>query len=119
MTQFLYDDDALVDEYDGSGTLLRRYVHGPGVDEPLLWYEGAGLSARRGLAADHQGSIVAVADASGSMIAVNAYDPYGIPGSTNQGRFQYTGQILIPEIEFYHYRARIYSPPWAGSSTFQ
>ena len=110
VTQFLYDGDALVAEYDGSGNLLRRYVHGPGVDEPLLWYEGAGLSARRGLAADHQGSIVAVADASGSMIAVNAYDPYGIPGSTNQGRFQYTGQILIPEIEFYHYKARIYSP---------
>jgi hypothetical protein len=21
--------------------VLRRYVHGPGADEPLVWYEGA------------------------------------------------------------------------------
>lgn len=29
-TRLLYDGDALVAEYDGSGTLLKRYVHGPG-----------------------------------------------------------------------------------------
>lgn len=35
-TQFLYDGDNLVAEYDGtSGNLLRRYVHGLGTDEPL------------------------------------------------------------------------------------
>jgi hypothetical protein len=28
-TRFLYDGDELVGEYDGAGTLLRRYVHGP------------------------------------------------------------------------------------------
>ena len=33
-TDYLYDGDALSAEYNGS-TLLRRYVHGPGVDEPL------------------------------------------------------------------------------------
>jgi hypothetical protein len=43
-TRFLYDGDALVAEYSSSGTLLRRYIHGPGVDEPLIWYEGAGLT---------------------------------------------------------------------------
>lgn len=45
-TQFLYDGDQLVAEYDGSGALLRRYVHGLGADDPLLWYEGAGLADR-------------------------------------------------------------------------
>lgn len=35
---------------------------------------------------------------------------YGIPGSANQGRFQYTGQAWIPELGMYHYKARIYSP---------
>ncbi|WP_158703076.1 RHS repeat domain-containing protein [Allosphingosinicella vermicomposti] len=112
VTQFLYDGDALVAEYDGSGNVLRRYVHGAGVDEPLIWYEGAAASPStlRYLHADHQGSIVAVSGYNGTPIATNAYDPYGIPGSTNQGRFQYTGQIMIPEIGFYHYKARIYSP---------
>ena len=113
-TQFLYDGDALVAEYDGSGNLLRRYVHGPGVDEPLIWYEGAGLSDRRTLHADHQGSIVAVANTAGTVLGINRYDAWGAeplaPLAQNMGRFRYTGQIIIPEIGAYHYKARIYSP---------
>jgi RHS repeat-associated protein len=109
-TQFLYDGDELVAEYDGSGTLLRRYVHGAAADDPILWYEGAGLAGRRSLFADHQGSIVAVTDAVGGKLAVNAYDEYGIPRAGNVGRFQYTGQAWIPELGLYYYKARIYSP---------
>jgi RHS repeat-associated protein len=109
-TQFLYDGDQLTAEYDGSGTLLRRYVHGTGEDDPLLWYEGANLSDRRSLQIDHQGSIVSVAGAGGAMLALNAYDEYGIPAGGNMGRFQYTGQAWIPELGMYHYKARIYSP---------
>jgi hypothetical protein len=68
-TRFLYDGDALVAEYDGSNNLLRRYVHGPGVDEPLVWYEGAGVGTanRRWFLANHQGSIIAVADSGGHL----------------------------------------------------
>ncbi len=108
-TDFLYDGDALVAEYDGSGNLLRRYVHGPGVDEPLLWYEGSSLSTRRHLRSDHLGSVVAVTDASGNSFAINTYDEYGKRGTGNDGRFQYTGQIFIPELGLYHYKARVYS----------
>lgn len=42
-----YDGDRLIAEYDGSGALKRRYVHGAGVDEPLLWYEGDVVSAAK------------------------------------------------------------------------
>jgi hypothetical protein len=103
-TQFLHDGDALVAEYDYGGTLTRRYVHGSGVDEPLIWYEGAGVAHAnlRPLYADALGSIVAVSDFAGNSIAVNAYDEYGIPAATNQGRFQYTGQIWLPELGLYH-----------------
>ena len=57
ITRFVYDGDRLVAEYNGAGSLLRRYVHGPGVDEPVVWYEGAGVGAgsRRYLHTDHQG----------------------------------------------------------------
>ena len=48
-TRFLYDGAELIAEYDGSGALARRYVHGPGSDEPLVWYEGSGTSDSRGL----------------------------------------------------------------------
>jgi hypothetical protein len=109
-TRFLYDGDELVAEYNGAGTLLRRYAHGLGNDDPVLWYEGANLGTRRGLFRDHQGSIVAVADGSGTSVATNAYDAWGIPNSANQGRFGYTGQIWLPEIGMWYYKARIYSP---------
>ena len=109
---YLYDGDALVAEYNPSGTLLRRYVHGSGVDEPLLWYEGATVSweNRRQLIADVQGSIVAVTDWIGAPLYINRYDEYGIPALTNAGRFGYTGQIWLPALGMYHYKARIYSP---------
>lgn len=109
-TQFLYDGDRLVAEYNGSGTLLRRYVHGAGVDEPLLWYEGADLATRRGLLADHQGSIIAVTTPTGGAHAINGYDAWGIPNPDNDGRFQYTGQAWLPELGLNHYKARIYAP---------
>jgi RHS repeat-associated protein len=115
-TRFLYDGDALVAELSSSGVLLRRYVHGPGVDEPIVWYEGSsvGSSNRRFLHADHQGSIIAVSDTSGNLIQADTYDEYGIPGAANSTlasqRFAYTGQIWIPELGLYHYKARAYSP---------
>jgi|GEM_PF-5388451 len=100
----------LIEEYDGTGTRLRVYAHGPGTDEPVVLYEFTGGAVRRFLHADHQGSIVTVADDYGSALAVNAYDPWGIPNATNLGRFQYTGQAWIPELGMYYYKARFYSP---------
>lgn len=52
----------------------------------------------RYLFADERGSIVAVTNSAGARIAINSYDQYGIPGSGNLGRFQYTGQIWLPEL---------------------
>lgn len=106
-TQFLYGGNALLAEYDGAGTLLRRYVHGPGIDEPLVWYEGAGLTDRRYLIADRQGSIVAVNGATSSR---QLYGPYGEPDTWAGSRFRYTGQIALPEVSLYHYKARAYDP---------
>jgi RHS repeat-associated protein len=102
--------------------LLRR--HGPGTDEPLLTYEGAGLTDKRYLHADERGSIIAVSNASGQVTQINAYDDYGIPqgknaagalyplgtATSNFGRFGYTGQAWLPEIGMSYYKNRVYSP---------
>jgi RHS repeat-associated protein len=109
-TRFLYDGDKLITEYDGAGNPLRSYVHGPGADEPLVWYEAAAGWTRRYLHADHQGSIIAIADDAGNPIAINAYDSWGIPNDANQGRFGYTGQAWLSELGLWYYKARIYSP---------
>jgi hypothetical protein len=39
-TRLLYDNATLIAEYDSGNSLLRRYVHGPGVDEPLVCGNG-------------------------------------------------------------------------------
>lgn len=112
ITQFLYDGDALIAEYDTAGTLLRRYVHGSRVDSPLIWYEGSGtnLADERFFHADHQGSIVAVSNSSGDVHAINTYSPFGVPSNNAFGRFAYTGQIDLPGLDLYYYKARIYDP---------
>ena len=81
ITRFLYDGDALVAEYNGAGTLIHRYMHGPGTDEPILWDMGQAMncSGTRFLHTNHQGSIIAVADCHGNRTNINAYDEYGIP----------------------------------------
>lgn len=113
VTRFLYDGDALIAEYTSSGQILRRYLHGPGTDEPILWDEGGAMNCTGTyfLHSNHQGSIIATANCAGAATgAPNSYDQWGVPGAGNVGRFQYTGQAWIPEIGMYHYKARIYSP---------
>jgi len=109
-TRFVYSASALVAEKSTSGAILRRYVPGPGVDEPVVWYEGAGTADRRWLQADERGSVIALSNASGTSIGINRYDEYGIPQAGNLGRFQYTGQTWIADIGMYNYKARMYSP---------
>lgn len=109
-SRFLYDGANVIGEYDGSNNLQRRYVPGLGTDEPLVWYEGSGLSTRRWLLTDERGSITGVTDAAGALVNINRYDAYGVPASGNIGRYQYTGQIWLGEVGVYHYKARVYSP---------
>lgn len=109
-TRFAWDGNDLAIELDPGGNVLRRYVHGPGMDEPLVWYEGSGTGDRRWLHADERGSVLAVSDSSGSAIATYSFDEYGVPGGGSAGRFGYTGQLWLPELGAYYYKARIYNP---------
>jgi len=111
-TRFLYDGDRLILEYDASGVVQRRYVHGSGVDDPMVWYEGATVSSatRRYLHADHQGSIIATTNAAGTTLNTGAYDAYGVTNAPSTWRFQYTGQTAIQQVGLYYYKARFYNP---------
>jgi RHS repeat-associated protein len=109
-TRFAYDGLNLISDYDGTNMLQHRYVFGPGMDNPLVEYAGSGITNRTFLGADERGSIIARTDSSGAFIAANTYDEYGIPGSSNAGLFQYTGQAWLTQLGMYYYKARIYSP---------
>ena len=110
VTNLLYDGTDLIAEYDSAGTLLRRYVHGPGIDEPLVWYEGTATANKTWIYADHLGSVIATANSAGTTIATYTYGPYGEPDTTTGLRFRYTGQQLIGQLGLYYYKARFYSP---------
>lgn len=73
-TRFAYDGQDMIAEYNGSNALQRRYVHGPGVDEPIVQYEGTGTTDKRWLHRDERGSIIATSNASGTATAINSYD---------------------------------------------
>lgn len=105
-----YDGLDRIAEYDGANALQRRYVHGSADDEPLVWYEGSGTTDRRFLSADERGSIIAVTDSTGALLAINRYDEYGQPQSTNVGAFGYTGQAWLQGTGLWHYKARAYDP---------
>ena len=109
-------DGMISEEREGytATPILRRYVYGPGVDEPLVWHEGAGTSDKRFLHADERGSIIAVTNGAGAVLGINSYDEYGKPAATNIGRFQYTGQLRASEFaglaNLYYYKTRWLDP---------
>ncbi len=110
MTRFAYDSVNAIADYDGSNALQHRYVFAPGIDQPIVQYDGGGTSIRRFLSSDERGSIISQTDSSGGLIGINTYDDYGKPGSANIGRYQYTGQKWLSEAYLYDYKARDYLP---------
>lgn len=105
--------------YDGAHVVMesdpyprtRRYVFGPGADEPLVMYIVAQTSTNRSwLHADERGSILTTSGNTGLANSSNSYDDYGVPSATTRGRHQYTGQMVLPGTGLYHYKARAYDP---------
>ena len=111
-TRFYYSGGTSVAEVaNPSGTVTQRYVPGAGTDEIVAWYSGTGnTTAPQFLQTDERGSVIAVTNSAGALVAANSYDEFGIPASTNVGRFGYTGQTWFPEVGLYNYKARWYSP---------
>ena len=81
-------------------------MHGPGADEPLVWYEGSGTEDKRFLVSDERGSVVLVTSKTGGVVRRNTYDETGVAGSANLGRFGYTGQARITGTDLWQYKAR-------------
>jgi len=107
---FLYAGSMLVGEYNSAGAILDRYIPGVDQDEAALWYSGAGTTTPQWLHADQQGSTIAWSNGSGASLGTQAYDPYGQPSAWSGPRYAYTGQLMIPEAQLYHYKARAYDP---------
>ncbi|MDB5694267.1 MAG: repeat protein, partial [Alphaproteobacteria bacterium] len=106
--RFVYDGDRIIAEYDGSNTFNQRYIYGPDEPAPLVMYWNGG-ALRYFENGDERGSIVTGSFSDASGAGFNHYDEYGKPGTYNGSYFQYTGQLYLPELGLYYYKARMYA----------
>lgn len=115
-TYFLSSGDDEIAEYDGSGALMRRFVPGPGVDQPLAMVTATG--EKTFFHQDKLGSVIAMSKSSGEIAeGPYTYDSFGncvasglACEQTGSGvPYRYTGRRLDPETGLYYYRARYYS----------
>jgi RHS repeat-associated protein len=44
------------------------------------------------------------------VLHIDSYNEWGVPAAGNWGRFMYTGQLWLPDLGLYYYKARFYSP---------
>jgi RHS repeat-associated protein len=111
------DGDEEVVEYNAAGTVLRRYITGPAIDDRIARVEGSGLSnpPKYYYHTNHQGSVIDMTDGAGTITQQLAYDEFGnltsTPPAVGTGEvFRYTGRRFDVETGLYYYRARYYSP---------
>ena len=109
--KYLYDGIETAGVAVSGTTLANRFVHGPRMNEILAGFSTAGPTPANYWSEDERGSLVAITNGStGATTGINTYDEYGVPASGNLGRYQYTGQLWLPDFGSYHYRARAYQP---------
>lgn len=109
-TNYVYDGANVLEEVDGSGNVVARYVQGIGIDEPLAETRGSTTSYYE---ADGLGSVTSLSNSSATLANTYAYDSYGqLTGATGTAvnPYRYTGRESDSETGFYYYRARYYDP---------
>jgi len=67
----------VIAEYDGNNNLLRKYIYGPGIDQPVCMIEVADSNAVYYYHFDALGSVVALSDSSGDTVQTYEYSIYG------------------------------------------
>ena len=111
-TATVYDGVNPYADFNGSGTLLTRYMTAGGYNSYLARIAASGTVAW--YLSDHQGSIRDLASTSGSVIDHVAYDSYGNVISesspSNGDRFKFDGMAWDAAIGDYYDNARYYNP---------
>ncbi len=114
ITRFVYDNEDILFEVDGTGATQAISLHGPGIDEPLAVVRRFGLGFGTFIYhADGLGSITTLTDPSGTPVRSYTYDSFGrIVDETGTviDPYTYTGREFDPETGLLYYRARYYDP---------
>jgi RHS repeat-associated protein len=108
--RYVYDAEDILLEYDGANVLQARYIHGPGIDEPIAMARGG---ANYFYHQDGLGTVTELTDSGGGVAKSYAYDAYGNildQTGTVENPYTYTGREFDAETGLYYYRARYYDP---------
>jgi len=112
-TRYLYDGDHVIAEYDGNNNLLRKYIYGPGIDQPVCMIEVADSNAVYYYHFDALGSVVALSDSAGDTVQTYEYSVYGqvaVEDTNPPNPYMFAGRRFDIEIGLYYNRARYYNP---------
>uniref|UniRef100_A0A7C3PUD7 RHS repeat-associated core domain-containing protein n=1 Tax=Oscillatoriales cyanobacterium SpSt-418 TaxID=2282169 RepID=A0A7C3PUD7_9CYAN len=108
-TQFVYDGDNVILEFNGTTIPSMRYLQGLGVDQTLA-QEGNGQTSW--MLTDHLGTVRDLVNNSGSVVNHFTYNSFGqVLNSTAGGvdtRYKYMGREFDAETGLYYYRARYF-----------
>jgi len=118
-TKYCYDGDQVIAEYEGS-TLKRKFIYGPGIDEPVCMIDVADSNAYY-YHYDGLGSVSALSDEDGNIIEKYRYDVFGAPriydaddvkidASGVSNPYMFTARRFDEETGLYYYRSRYYFP---------
>jgi hypothetical protein len=77
ITKYCYDGDQVIAEYDGSDTLLQKFIYGPGIDEPICMIDVDGGDIVYYYHFDGLGSIAALSDVNNIIVERYSYDVFG------------------------------------------
>ena len=101
----------MIAEYDAEGDLLRSFVYGPGIDEPICMIDWVG-SAVYYYHFDGLGSVIALSDENGDIVERYSYNVFGEPNRVSSvgNPYLFTGRRYGSGTGLYYYRARYYNP---------
>jgi len=111
VTKYVYDNEDILLELDGSNNITARYTHGPGIDEPLVMEKGGQSFFYH---ADGLGSATDITDSTGTLRQQYVYSSFGKIESQLDPSFvqpyTFTSREFDPETGLYFYRHRTLDP---------
>lgn len=111
VSRFIYDNEDILLELDGSNNIAARYTHGPSIDEPLIMEKGGASFFYH---ADGLGSITEITDSAGVVKQRYTYSSFGKIESQLDPNFvqpyTFTSREFDPETGLYHHRIRTLDP---------
>jgi len=103
----------VIAEYDGNNNLLRKYIYGPGIDQPVCMVEVADSNEPYYYHYDGLGSVVALSDSSGDTVQTYQYSVFGqvaVEDINHPNPYMFAGRRFDIEIGLYYNLARYYNP---------